>query len=92
MAARGSGAGWDTATRSPSVAVAVGRFLLAGAAVVALLAIATGLASRRAANHEAINRSKNVTWVVAHGIVDHRLSLRAFGLRPDVRRVGANPP
>jgi putative hydroxymethylpyrimidine transport system substrate-binding protein len=31
-------------------------------------------------------------WEVAHGIVDHRPSLRAFGLRPDVRRVGANRP
>jgi two-component system NarL family sensor kinase len=70
VAARGSGAGWDTATKSPSVTVAVGRFLLAGAVVVGLLAVATGLASRRAANEEAIDRSKNVTWVVAHGIVE----------------------
>jgi putative hydroxymethylpyrimidine transport system substrate-binding protein len=31
-------------------------------------------------------------WEVAHGIVDHRPSLEAFGFRPDIRSLESSPP
>ena len=63
------------------VALEVGRFVLAGLIALAIVALATAVASRRVGEREAIASARTTTVTKAQGVVDLALTDAAWTVR-----------